>query len=165
MAWPTGHTWEGEPMSVQDFMLTTVTTVTPETLVRTAYQVMRDTRIRHLPVVTAEGTLAGIITDRDIRRAAASDVPHLAEYELLSQLEQLRVRDIMTPEVVTVGSTTPLREAGQMLLQHTFGCLPVVHANHMLAGIITVTDLLRASVRIARTGCRTFSGRGRCASV
>lgn len=133
-------------MSVQDFMHTTVTTVTPDTLVRTAYQVMRDTRIRHLPVVTDEGTLVGIITDRDIRHAAASDVPHLAEHELLSQLKQLRVRDIMTPEVVTVGGTTPLREAGQMLLQHKFGCLPIVHANHTLAGIITVTDLLRASI-------------------
>jgi CBS domain-containing protein len=133
-------------MSVQDFMHTTVTTVTPDTQVRAAHQVMRDTRIRHLPVVTDEGTLVGIITDRDIRRAAASDVPHLAEHELLSQLEQLRVRDIMTPEVVTVGGTTPLREAGQMLLQHKFGCLPIVHANHTLAGIITVTDLLRASI-------------------
>jgi CBS domain-containing protein len=48
--------------------------------------------------------------------------------------------------VVTVGGTTPLREAGQMLLQKKFGCLPVVHANHTLAGIITVTDLLRASI-------------------
>ncbi len=133
-------------MYVQDFMPTTVTTVTPDTLVRTAYQVMRDTQIRHLPVVTNEGTLVGIITDRDIRRAAASDVPHLAEHELLSLLAQLRVQDIMTPEVVTVGGTTPLREAGQMLLQKKFGCLPVVHANHTLAGIITVTDLLRASI-------------------
>src|SRR5712692_445329 len=133
-------------MYVQDFMHTTVTTVTPDTLVRTAYQVMRDTQIRHLPVVTNEGTLVGIITDRDIRRAAASDVPHLAEHELLSLLAQLRVQDIMTPEVVTVGGTTPLREAGQMLLQKKFGCLPVVHANHTLAGIITVTDLLRASI-------------------
>ena len=74
-------------MYVQDFMPTTVTTVTPDTLVRTAYQVMRDTQIRHLPVVTNEGTLVGIITDRDIRRAAASDVPHLAEHELLSLLK------------------------------------------------------------------------------
>jgi CBS-domain-containing membrane protein len=135
-------------MDVKDVMHTAVTTVTPETRVSTAYQVMtrREARIRHLPVVTDEGTLVGIITDRDIRRAAASDVPHLAEHELLSQLEQLRVRDIMTPEVVTVGGTTPLREAGQMLLQHKFGCLPIVHANHTLAGIITVTDLLRASI-------------------
>src|SRR5437867_952839 len=130
-------------MSVQDFMHTTVTTVTPDTLVRTASQVMRDTQIRHLPVVTDEGTLVGILTDRDIRRAAASDIPHLAEHERLSQLEQLRVREIMTPDVVTIGGTTPLREAGQLLLQHTFGCLPVVRDHHTLVGIITVTDLLR----------------------
>jgi acetoin utilization protein AcuB len=127
-------------------MHTPVTTVPPDTLVRTAYQVMHDTRMRHLPVVTDEGTLVGIITGRDIRRAAASDVPHLAEHELLSLLDKLRVRDIMTPEVVTVSGTTPLREAGQLLLEHKFGCLPVVHVNHTLAGIITVTDLLRASM-------------------
>ena len=133
-------------MYSHNLMTTMVTTVTPDTLVRMAYQVMRDTHIRHLPVVTDEGTLVGIITDRDIRRAAASDVPHLAEHELLSLLEQLRVQDIMTPEVITVSGTTPLREAGQMLLQKHFGCLPVVHANHTLAGIITVTDLLRACI-------------------
>ena len=133
-------------MYTHNFMSTPVTTVTPDTLVRMAYQRMRDMHIRHLPVVTNEGTLVGIITDRDIRRAAASDVPHLMEHELLALLAQLRVQDIMTPEVVTVGGTTPLQEAGQMLLQKRFGCLPVVHANHTLAGIITVTDLLRASI-------------------
>jgi CBS domain-containing protein len=133
-------------------MHTTVTTVPPDTLVRAAYQMMRDTPMRHLPVVTDEGTLVGILTDRDIRRAAASDVPHLAEHELLSLLDKLRVWDIMTPEVVTVGGTTPLREAGQLLLQHKFGCLPVVHADHTLAGIITVTDLLRALIAQSEAG-------------
>jgi CBS domain-containing protein len=130
-------------MDVQDVMSTTVTTVTPDTLMRTASRVMRDAQIRHLPVVTDEDTLIGILTDRDIRRAAASDVPHLAKHEQLSQLDQLRVREIMTPEVVTVSSTTSLREAGQLLLQHKIGCLPVVRDHHTLVGIITVTDLLR----------------------
>jgi acetoin utilization protein AcuB len=133
-------------------MHTPVTTVPPDTLVRTAYQMMRGARIRHLPVVTDAGTLVGILTDRDIRRAAASDVPSLAEHELLSLLERLRVRDIMTPEVVTVGGTTSLREAGQILLQKKFGCLPVVHANHTLAGILTVTDLLRAFINQSEAG-------------
>ena len=68
------------------------------------------------------------------------------EHALLSLLEQLRVQDIMTPEVITVGGTTPLREAGQLLLQKQLACLPVVHADHTLAGILTVTDLLRACI-------------------
>jgi acetoin utilization protein AcuB len=135
-------------MDVKDIMHTTVTTVNPEARVSTAYQMMtlRGARIRHLPVVTGGGTLVGILTDRDIRRAAASDAPYMAEYELLYLLDKLSVRDIMTPEVVTVHSTTPVAEAGQMFLQKKFGCLPVVHDNHRLEGIITVTDLLRAYI-------------------
>jgi acetoin utilization protein AcuB len=135
-------------MDVKDIMHTTVTTVTPEARVSTAYQMMtmHGARIRHLPVVTDGGTLVGILTDRDIRRAAASDAPHMAEHELLYLLDKLVVRDIMTPEVVTIHGTTPIAEAGQIFLQKKFGCLPVVRDNHRLEGIITVTDLLRAYI-------------------
>jgi acetoin utilization protein AcuB len=135
-------------MFVKDFMQTALTTVTPDTTVSTAYEmmIMREVRIRHLPVVTDAGTLIGIISDRDIRRAGASDAPPMAEHELTYLLEQLCVRDIMTQEVVTVRGTTPLVEAGQIFLQKKFGCLPVVRDNNTLEGIITVTDLLRAYV-------------------
>jgi CBS domain-containing protein len=135
-------------MDVKDIMHTTVTTVTPEARVSTAYQMMtmRGAPVRHLPVVTDGGSLVGILTDRDIRRAAASDAPHMAEHELLYLLDKLSVRDIMTPEVVTVHGTTPVEEAGQIFLQKKFGCLPVVRDNHRLEGIITVTDLLRAYI-------------------
>ena len=105
---------------------------------------MRGARIRHLPVVTEEGILIGIITDRDVRLAAASDAPSMAQYELPSLLEKLRVRDIMTPEVVTVHGTTSDVEAGLIFLEKKVGCLPVVRDNNRLEGIITVADLLRA---------------------
>ena len=132
-------------MDVKDVMQTAVTAVPPDARVSTAYQMMtmRSARIRHLPVVTDQGFLVGIITDRDVRRAAASDAPPLAEYELPSLLEKLRVQDIMTPEVVTVHCTTPVVEAGLIILEKKVGCLPVVHDNR-LQGILTVTDLLRA---------------------
>jgi acetoin utilization protein AcuB len=135
-------------MDAKDIMHTTVTTINPEARVSTAYQMMtmHRARIRHLPVVTDGGTLVGILTDRDIRRAAASDAPHMAEHELLYLLDKLSVRDIMTPEVVTVHGTTPVAEAGQIFLQKKFGCLPVVRDHHRLEGIITMTDLLRAYI-------------------
>ena len=135
-------------MYVKDYMHTALTTVTPETRVSTAYQIMTmpGAQIRHLPVVADEETLVGIITDRDVRRAAASDAPLMAEHELIYLLEKLRVQDIMTPEVVTVHGTTPVAEAGQIFLQKKFGCLPVVRGNNTLEGIITVTDLLRAYI-------------------
>lgn len=133
-------------MQVKDCMHTPVTTVTPETLVSTADQMMHDKSIRHLPVVTEQHILVGVLSDRDIRRAEASDTPPMAEHELTYLLDQLHVRNIMTLEVVTVRSTTPLEEAGQIFLHKKFGCLPVVRDDNTLAGIITVTDLLRAYV-------------------
>src|SRR5262245_59785972 len=136
-------------MYVKDVMQTVLTTVTPDARVSTDYQMMtmRDTRIRHLPVVTADGILVGIITDRDVRRAAASDASPMAEHELLYLLDKLRVRDIMTPEVVIVRGATPVAEVGQIFLQTKFGCLPVVRDDKRLEGIITVVDLLRAYIK------------------
>ena len=141
-------------MQVKDSMRTQVTTVPPDTLVSTAYQMMtlRGSRIRHLPVVTRQNVLVGILTDRDVRQAGASDAPSMAEHELTYVLAKLRVQDIMTQGVVTVRGTTPLAEAGQLLLQKKFGCLPVVGADNRLEGILTVSDLLRAYVEQHDTG-------------
>jgi acetoin utilization protein AcuB len=107
---------------------------------------MRDNHIRHLPVVTGTGQLVGIITDRDLRQASASDAPHLAAYELTALLEKLTVQEVMTRQVTTVRRHTPVAAAAQLFVEQKFGCLPVVHDDNTLAGIITVTDLLRAYV-------------------
>ena len=143
-------------MYVKDYMHTALTTVTPDTLLSTAYQIMtrRGERIRHLPVVTDQQTLLGIITDRDVRRVGASDAPYMAEHELIYLLDKLRVQEVMTKDVVTVRGTTSLLEAGQIFLQKKFGCLPVVCDNNRLEGIITVTDLLRAYVEQHEAGRR-----------
>jgi acetoin utilization protein AcuB len=141
-------------MQVKDFMRTRVTTVPPDALVSTAYQLMtlHGSGIRHLPVVMRQNILVGMLTDRDVRRACASDAPPMAEHELLYLLKKLRVRDIMTQDVVTVRGTTSLAEAGQLFLQRKFGCLPVVGDDNWLEGILTVTDLLRAYVEQYDTG-------------
>lgn len=141
-------------MQVKDFMRTQVTTVPPGALVSTAHQMMilRGSRIRHLPVMTQQNVLVGILTDRDVRLAAASDAPSMAEHELLYVLEKLRVRDIMTRDVVTVRGTTSLAEAGRLFLQRKFGCLPVVGDDNRLEGILTVSDLLHAYVAQHDTG-------------
>src|SRR5215471_20613731 len=138
---------KAELMQVKDCMHTHVTTVTPETLVSTADQMMHDKRIRHLPVVTGQHTLVGVLTDRDVRRAEASDAPPMAAYELTYLLDKLHVQDIMTRDVVTVRSDTPIVEAGQIFLQKKFGCLPVVRDNNRLEGIITVADLLHLYIQ------------------
>jgi acetoin utilization protein AcuB len=109
---------------------------------------MQDARIRHLPVVTPEQKLVGIITDRDVRQASASRLPQLAAYEAPEQLQALQVQRIMTTQVRTVRRDTPVADAGQRLLAQRLGCLPVIRADNVVEGIITVTDLIAAYVQL-----------------
>ena len=136
----------GELMQVKDYMHAEPYTMMPNDLVSIAYEHMQEAHIRHLPVVSASRKLVGILTDRDIRLAGASTAPYLATHELVHLLERMTVNSIMTTKVYTVHRHTAAADAGQLLIDHRFSCLPVVDADDMLQGIITVTDLLRAYV-------------------
>lgn len=144
----------GDLMQVKDYMQPEPYTMMPNDLVSVAYQRMQEARIRHLPVIAGAPKLVGLVTDRDICLAGASTAPYLATYELVHLLEQMTVNSIMTTQVHTVRPNTAVADAGQLFLDHKFGCLPVVRDHDILEGILTVTDLLRAYVEqhwIART--------------
>ena len=96
-------------MRVTDVMTRDPITIDPEAPIGTALAVMREQRVRHLPVVDDQGQLMGIITDRDLRHAAFG--PALTEYlsararrraeALSARLDDVRVRDVMTWGVAT----------------------------------------------------------------
>jgi CBS domain-containing protein len=135
---------------VRDHMRYAPMTGRPDHLVQHAQHRMHSADIRHLPVVTEDGKLLGILTDRDVRRAGASTVPPLTAYEAPLQLITMTIQDIMTTTLYTVSRVSTLADAGQLFLEHKIGCLPVVESDHTLAGIITMTDLLRAYVDFKR---------------
>ena len=84
---------------------------------------------RTMPVLST-GKLAGIITDRDLRRHEG-------------YLDHTEVRLAMTSEVATVSPSTPIHEAAKRLLERKIGALPVVEGER-LVGIISTSDVLRA---------------------
>jgi CBS domain-containing protein len=143
---PTGLKGSRE-VKIEDVMRSSVITATPENLVTAVVQQMRERRVRHVPVVTEGKQLAGILTDRDVRQAAASDEPQMAQYDLTYLLQKMTVKSIMTTPVHTVSGDATLAEAAQLMLHHKVGCLPVVRDEDILEGIMTVTDMLRAYVR------------------
>jgi CBS domain-containing protein len=124
-------------------------------LVSQAQQRMHSAMIRHLPIVTEDGKLLGLLTDRDLRQAGASSVPLLTHYEAPLLLMTMMVKDIMTTHVYTVTEETSVASAGQLFLDYKLGCLPVVDTNHRLAGMLTVTDLLRAYIVLQQTQAAT----------
>jgi len=128
---------------VKHLMTENPLTAGPDMPLRQAASLMRDRKIRHLPVVEEGGRLVGILTDRDVRHAAF--VPALAErltWEL-RRMKSLRVRDVMTWSVVTTHPAATLTQAGMTMFQRRIGSLPVVE-NGRLVGILTETDVLGA---------------------
>jgi acetoin utilization protein AcuB len=123
-------------------MQTEVVTVTPDTSLAAAQRLMRAQRIRHLPVIS--GTrLVGIVTDRDIRQAVPSPATTLSRGEIAYQLDNTPVKTCMTREVISIGPDTDMVHAARLLLEHRFGCLPVVEAGTLI-GVVTELDCLRA---------------------
>ena len=132
-------------MNVRDLMTTSPITVSPETPVLEARQLMVEKRIRHLLVANGP-KLVGIITDRDIRLNLPSPATSLSVWEINYLLARMTVASAMTKNVVTVGPRQQAREAAQLMLDRRIGALPVVDGDG-LVGIITETDLLRAFVK------------------
>ena len=82
------------------------------------------------------------------KRAAISEAcpaTSLSAQEIGHLFSKLTVGEIMTHSVITGGPDRPAQEAGQLMLDHTIGALPVL-ADGQLAGIITETDIVRAFV-------------------
>jgi len=121
---------------VRDVMTRKVLTIGPETSCDEARRLMEQHRIRHLPVV-AEGRLVGMVSDRDVRSAAAQTRGTLAE-------------KIMTGDPVTITPETRVEHAARLMLDGRFGSLPVTDGQTLI-GIVTYTDLLRAFVRVIET--------------
>jgi acetoin utilization protein AcuB len=118
-----------------------------------AYEKMSQNRIRHLPVIDADGRLIGIVTDRDIRSALPysmiKDPTRTAEAE---KVKNLKVMDIMTADPKTIGPHHTIQDALVLIQDLRVGALPVVDKEGKLKGILSVRDLLRAFINVLGFG-------------
>ena len=131
-------------MLVKEWMTPGPATVASTTPVMEAMQQLRSGGYRRLPVIE-DGELVGIVTDRDLKEATPSQATTLSVYELNYLLSKLLVRDVMKKPVITVGTDDPVERAAVLMEEHKVSGLPVVGSGN-LAGILTITDLLRAFV-------------------
>ncbi|HRQ38405.1 MAG TPA: CBS domain-containing protein [Chloroflexota bacterium] len=126
---------------VRDWMTREIITVTPDTTLPEAHQIMMNEEIRRLPVVDKNGLLAGIITLGDVRGAQPSPATSLSIWELNYLLSQLKVEKIMTPDPITIHEDATIGEAARVMLENRLSGLPVVGNTGRLAGIITESDI------------------------
>jgi acetoin utilization protein AcuB len=139
-------------MLVQNWMTSGVISVRPDTTLLKAGKLMKDNRIRRLPVVNENNDVIGIISDRDVRDASPSKATTLDMYEMNYLLAEIRARDVMTPGPITILGTETVEKAAMTMMDNNIGGLPVVGKGNDLIGIITGYDVLRALIGI--TGVR-----------
>jgi acetoin utilization protein AcuB len=138
-------------------------TLSPEASVAEALTLCRKRRIRHIPILE-EGRLVGIVSDRDLRDAS----PALGDPERARTLQEIRVADVMSREVITVDPQDSIENAAQQMYELKIESLPVVSEGAVagagstvteqeVLGIVTSSDVMRALVTLAglpEPGCR-----------
>lgn len=134
-------------MLVRDRMTLDPVTVTPDTSFPEAFQLIRERRIRHLPVVDEGGKLLGVVARTDLLHASPSSATTLSVFEMSFLLANLHVREVMSSPPVTVAEDAPLEEAARVMVEKKIGCLPVMRDGE-LVGLITETDIFEVFVEI-----------------
>lgn len=126
-------------------MTPNVVTATPQTTLPEAHRLMKENRIRRLPVIS-DGQLVGIITRGDVRGAEPSEATSLSIWELNYLLAKLQIQEIMTRNPFTVSPEATISEAAQLMLDNKISGLPVVDDSGRVVGIITESDIFRLVV-------------------
>lgn len=134
-------------MLVKYWMTENVITLDEEEPISRAVQIMKEFKIRRIPI-TKGGKLTGIITINDVKEAVPSKVLGVDLKELYELFLSLKVKDVMTPDPLTVSPEDTVEKASILMLENKISGLPVVNQEKYVIGIITQTDLFKLFVNL-----------------
>jgi CBS domain-containing protein len=124
--------WKREPVLARDIMTSNPASVRPESTLREVAKIMRDENTGIVPVCSDNGTLLGVVTDRDIvmRTLASDESPTNAA-----------ARDVMTDDVEAVTPDEELHDVVRLMGDRQVRRVPVVEREDRLVGIISMADV------------------------
>lgn len=124
-------------MLIEEIMIKEVITLSPQNTVKDALKLMREKKIRHLPILSADGALVGIVTDRNLKEVVPSTISEIIDNSTYDTL----LAEVMTKNPITGHPMDFVEETAVIFYDTKIGCLPII-SNNKLVGIITETDLL-----------------------
>ena len=134
-------------MLVKYWMRTAVINIDVDDSMQEAMNRMKDYHASLMPVLK-KGKLVGVITDRDLKRASASDATTLEIHELLFLLSKVKAGDIMTKDPVTVPEDLTLEETAAALLRNNISGAPVLDRDGRVVGTISQREIFKALISL-----------------
>ncbi len=139
-------------VSVQDVMTNNVYSVTKDTEVQEAANILSERKISGMPVINEQGRVIGVISEADIlasaglgkKRAAGDFLRRLMGEAVTGRRPGHRAGDVMTSPPITTGPFEDIKEVAVVLDKHRIKRLPVVDNDGKLLGIISRGDIIRA---------------------
>jgi acetoin utilization protein AcuB len=129
-------------MQVSEIMTSDPVAVSLAASIGQAWDLLRKAEIRHLPVVSSDGVLIGIVSDRDFGVAPVS----LLIDDILARPRvylEAPIATIMTASPMAVQADAPVADVVQMMVEERIGAVPVVERDGKLIGIVSYLDILR----------------------
>jgi acetoin utilization protein AcuB len=123
---------------IQKYMTPMPHTIGKDIPLKKAFEMMREHRIRHLPVQDG-GHLVGVITDRDIKFASS-----------FAGAAELKVEDAMTPDPYKVSPDALVEDVAEAMAERKYGCAIVEQGNGKVVGIFTEIDALRVLAEVLK---------------
>jgi CBS domain-containing membrane protein len=131
--------------TVRDIMTAEVTTLGRNDSLLVAKDIMNLGRVRHFPVVDEDGTLVGVVSQRDLYKASLGSVMKYGEKAQRDFLAGISVKEVMSDPPITIASHASVQEAARLMLEKKIGCLPVLEGPQ-LVGLVTESDMLKLIV-------------------
>jgi CBS domain-containing protein len=130
-AYGQGQPHEPEPaMLARQIMVSPVLTLRQDAPLGEARRMFREHRFRHIPILSADDKLVGILSDRDLL-AHANDPA------------QASIQPLINPRVLVATPETEIREIAGILFEQHIGAMPIINSSETLVGIVTRSDILR----------------------
>ncbi len=125
-----------------DLMSTGVTSVNAEASLSSLWNLFKQKKYRHIPVVDDNQHLIGIVSDRDFFTQLSVDNANIRKI-----VKNQTVKQFMQKTVLASNQNTPLEEICKLMFNYHIGAIPVVNKSHNVVGIITRSDILHAMIK------------------
>jgi len=134
-------------LSVAEIMTREPYTLGPDDTLQDAARLMSEHHIRHIPIVSPDGGVVGLVSHRDVLAVSDSRLLRDGDTEAQREAAYVALSSVMTSPVQTVDEHEDLRAVGTLMHRHKLGCFPVTNDND-LVGIISDSDFLEVALSL-----------------